>query len=194
MAHPFTAEQMREIKFRLMESAKRHALHTGVKKTSLDALTADAGIAKSTFYKFYDCKERLFLDVAGRFEADITVYALSALRACTEQSSKRRAAAFVCAAFERVHQLGITRFMREDFPLLSVLVSRDKARKHMLSSAENILNTLQNENIVFTEPDETVLSVIQLLYLSILNIGDFGDNYFPALRVLVESACDRLVM
>lgn len=193
MAQPFSSEQISEIKRRLIESAKHHALNTGMKKTSLDALTTDAGIAKSTFYKFYDCKERLFLEIAGRWEADVIAHALETLRACGEQSGKRRAAVFVCAAFERVHQLGITRFMREDFPLLGSLVPHDKAREHMLHSAENILHTLKGESIAFAEPDETVLSVIQLLYLSILNIGDFGDNYFPALRVLVESACDRLV-
>ena len=193
MAQPFSSEQLSEIKRRLIESAKRHALSTGMKKTSLDALTADAGIAKSTFYKFYDCKEQLFLEIAGRWEADIIASALNALRECAGQSSKRRAAAFVCAAFERVHELGVTRFMREDFPLLGALVSRDKAKEHMLHSAENILLTLKEEGIAFAEPDETVVSVVQLLYLSILNIGDFGDNYFPALKVLVESACDRLV-
>ena len=67
MAQPFSSEQLSEIKRRLIESAKRHALSAGMKKTSLDALTADAGIAKSTFYKFYDCKEQLFLEIAGRW-------------------------------------------------------------------------------------------------------------------------------
>ena len=91
MAQPFSSEQLGEIKRRLIESAKRHALSTGMKKTSLDALTADAGIAKSTFYKFYDCKEQLFLEIAGRWEADIIASALNALRECAGRSSKRRA-------------------------------------------------------------------------------------------------------
>ena len=54
MAQPFTNEQRDAIRQQLFDSACRHARLTGVKKTSLDALTADAGIAKSSFYKFYE--------------------------------------------------------------------------------------------------------------------------------------------
>ena len=49
MAQPFTPEQLSGIRAALLESARRHAIDAGVRKTSLDALTADAGIAKSTF-------------------------------------------------------------------------------------------------------------------------------------------------
>ena len=65
MALPFTPEQMNDIRHRLLKSAQRHARDTGLKKTSLDMLTADAGISKSSFYKFYESKEQLFLEVAS---------------------------------------------------------------------------------------------------------------------------------
>ena len=45
----------------------------------------------------------------------------------------------------------------------------------------------------FTADDSVVLSVIELLYLSILNISDVGETYFPALCTLVQGACDRLI-
>ena len=83
--------------------------------------------------------------------------------------------------------------MREDLPLLSTFIPADEAREHTLSSARRILSALHEAKIAFTVPDENVLSVIQLLYLSILNIDQFGGGYFPALRTLVESACDKLV-
>ena len=60
-------------------------------------------------------------------------------------------------------------------------------------TARRILAALHEAQITFSVPDDNVLSVIQLLYLSILNIDQFGGGYFPALRTLVESACDRLV-
>ena len=49
MALPFTDEQRLLIRGRLLESAQRHALLEGVAKTSLDTLTSDAGISKSSF-------------------------------------------------------------------------------------------------------------------------------------------------
>lgn len=193
MAQPFTPEQLSGIRAALLESARRHAIDAGVRKTSLDALTADAGIAKSTFYKFYESKETLFLEVAALWEQDILAAAADALRGSDDLPGRQRAAAFVCAAFERIHELGIARFMREDLPELSAFIPAHAAREHTLSSARSIFCALREAKIAFTVPEENVLSVIQLLYLSILNIDQFGAGYFPALRTLVESACDRLV-
>ena len=59
-----------------------------------------------------------------------------------------------------------------------------------------IMSHSEDKNLVgdgVMNEDETVLSVIRLLYLSILNIGDLGSAFFPALGELVVSACDRLV-
>lgn len=193
MAQAFTSEQLSAIRARLFESAQRHALSTGVKKTSLDALTADAGISKSSFYKFYESKEQLFLEVAGSWEEQILSRAAKALESREHLSNKARAAAFVFAAFESVHHLGVVRFMREDLPYLNSFIPKDKAREHCISSAKNIFDKLQQAHIRFTASDETVRSVIELMYLSILSISDLGENFFPALRAMVEGACDRLV-
>lgn len=193
MAQPFTNEQRDAIRRRLFESAKRHAIAAGPQKTSLDTLTSEAGISKSSFYKFYETKEQLFLEVAGRWEEEIIGAAMHSLRRSEGKSSKERASAFVFTAFETVHQMGIVRFMRDDLPYLSAFIPGEAARMHTLNSARTIFESLRGAGIRFTQPDERVLSVIQLMYLSILNIRDIGSGFFPALHTLVESACDKLV-
>ncbi|MBR5302405.1 MAG: TetR/AcrR family transcriptional regulator [Clostridia bacterium] len=193
MALPFTDEQRMLIRSRLLESAQRHALQEGVMKTSLDTLTSEAGISKSSFYKFYESKEALFLEVAGLWENRILTSAHETLAASGDMSSKERAARFVYAVFETIHQMGAVRFLREDLPYLNDYLPKDEARAHCLTSARGIFDALQAARIQFTEPDETVLAVIQLMYLSILSIGDIGENFFPALQMLVSSACDKLV-
>lgn len=193
MAQPFTDAQREAIRQRLMDSARRHAISDGPQKTSLDTLTSEAGISKSSFYKFYETKEQLFLEVAGLWEKQVIDASMSALAGFPDKSSKERAAAFVFTAFEQIHQLGIVRFLREDLPSLSASIPADIARQHYISSASSIFFALREAGIRFTEPDAIVLSVVQLMYLSILNIQDIGDTFFPALRTLVESACERLV-
>ena len=193
MALPFTDEQRQSIRERLFESARRRALDTGVKKTSLEALTADAGISKSSFYKFYDSKEQLFLEVAAHWEDEILARATAALAASAVSSDKERAAAMVLSAFRAIHEMGIARFLREDLPLLMPHLPEGVARAHYLSSAESLFSALRAAQIRFTVPDEIALSVIQLMYLSILHIGEIGEGFFPALHELVVSACDRLV-
>ena len=193
MALPFTEEQRSAIRQKLFESAQRHALSDGVQRTSLDTLTSEAGISKSSFYKFYESKELLFLEVASHWEAELLGEGMLALSADRRRSNKERAAAFVYRVFERIHQLGIARFLKDDLPYLNAYMSQEKARTHILSSARSIFDALRREEIHFTAPDDIVLSVIQLMYLSILNIGDIGESFFPALHALVQSACNRLV-
>ncbi len=193
MALPFSDEQRKLIRARLIESAQHHALSEGVAKTSLDTLTSDAGISKSSFYKFYASKEALFLEAAGLWENEILANAHRTLSACKETSNKERAARFVFAVFETIHRLGIMRFLREDLPYLNAYLPRDEAHAHCLTSAHGIFDALRAARIRFTEPEETVLAVIQLMYLSILSIADIGENFFPALQMLVSCACDRLV-
>ncbi|MBR3795406.1 MAG: TetR/AcrR family transcriptional regulator [Clostridia bacterium] len=193
MALPFTDEQRQKIRALLFESAQRRALSDGIQKTSLDALTSDAGISKSSFYKFYGSKEQLFLEVASSWETQILSSAAKTLSRREGMSNKARAAAFVFAVFEAIHQLGIARFLREDLPYLSSFLPEPEARAHCLTSARSIFDSLREAQICFTAPDETVLSVIQFLYLSILNIGDLGAGFFPALQTLVQSACEQLV-
>lgn len=193
MALPFTDEQRLLIRNRLLQSAQRHAISDGVQKTSLDTLTSEAGISKSSFYKFYESKEMLFLEVAASWEDQILSSALRTLSSDQQLTSKERAARFVYAVFETIHHLGIARFLREDLQYLNAFLPQEEARAHCLTSAKGIFDTLREARIRFTESEETVLAVIQLMYLSILSIGDIGENFFPALHMLVSSACDRLV-
>ncbi|MGN0775107.1 MAG: TetR/AcrR family transcriptional regulator [Candidatus Ventricola sp.] len=193
MALPFTENQRCTIRQKLFESAQRHAVADGVQKTSLDTLTSEAGISKSSFYKFYESKEQLFVEVALGWETEVIGAGMRSLAASKNSCDKERAAAFVYRVFERIHQMGITRFLKEDLPYLNASLPKDMARTHYLSSARSILDTLHQEKIHFTASDEIVLSVIQLMYLSILNIGDIGENFFPALHTLVQSACEKLV-
>ena len=193
MALPFTDNQKNTIRERLLRSAMKHALKIGIRKTSLDMLAADAGIAKSSLYKFFESKELLFLEAGSRWEKEIRGRMQTALKENNCLSDKDRAAAIVFSVFKAIHELGIARFLREDAPLLNELLQEKQVKAHMLSSAQMLFEALREANIRFTAPDETVASVIQLLYLSILNFGDLGENYFPALYEIVAGACDRLV-
>lgn len=132
MAQPFSPQQRDAIREKLKESARKYAVSTGVKKTSLDMLTADAGISKSSFYKFYDSKELLFLEIAADWESQIIAAVNESLESSIGMDDKRRAANMVYTAFETIHNLGIIRFLCEDLPELAALHSR-RRRAHALS-------------------------------------------------------------
>ena len=66
MAVAFTPDEKDRIVRVLVETAERLFATQGLKKTSLDELVQPAGIAKGSFYAFFDSKESLYLDVMLR--------------------------------------------------------------------------------------------------------------------------------
>lgn len=66
MPTAFTDAQRERIVERLYESGYRLFTTQGLRKTSLDDLVRPAGIAKSSFYKFFDSKEELYIELMHR--------------------------------------------------------------------------------------------------------------------------------
>lgn len=158
-------------------------------------LTADAGISKSSFYKFYDSKELLFLEIAADWESQIIAAVNESLTkdAAAGLDDKRRSANSVYTAFTTIHTLGICNFLCDDLPELARFIPEEDARTHYLSSAQGIFDMLRRAKIHFSQSDETVLAAIRILYLSIININRIGTDFFPALHLLVIGACEELV-
>ena len=192
MPQAFTDEQMERIRTRLFQSACRYAVEYGVRKTSMEMLTQDAGISKSTFYKFYESKEQLFLKVAQHFEKMVLAEMKRSLHETTGLSSKERTAAAVNAAFMKFAKLEAIRFFSEDLPLLAALIPQELARIHVKGMAEKIMDVLEEEQISFVQPRETVINVINLLYHTVPAVAEM-EHFMDAFRVLVLGACNQVV-
>jgi len=71
----FTETEREYIRRRLMEAGRDLFGRQGLKKTSLEDLTSPAGIAKSSFYRFFGSKEELYLELLveerGRLRAGL---------------------------------------------------------------------------------------------------------------------------
>lgn len=59
----FTDEEREIIRKKIIDRGKDCFARYGVKKTSIEDLTKDLGIAKSSFYSFFNSKEDLFLQI-----------------------------------------------------------------------------------------------------------------------------------
>ena len=63
MPPPFTEKEKLRLRQKMLRAARGLFARKGLKKTSLEDITSAAGIAKSTFYVFFESKEALFLEV-----------------------------------------------------------------------------------------------------------------------------------
>ncbi|MDI3405112.1 TetR/AcrR family transcriptional regulator [Streptomyces cavernicola] len=63
MPPKFSAEEKARITRLLLDNGRRLFATQGLRKTSLEELVAPAGVAKSSFYAFFDSKEDLYLEL-----------------------------------------------------------------------------------------------------------------------------------
>jgi AcrR family transcriptional regulator len=63
MPPPFTEKEKARLRQKMLRTARDLFARKGLNKTSLEDITSSVGIAKSTFYVFFESKEALFLEV-----------------------------------------------------------------------------------------------------------------------------------
>lgn len=59
----FTEVEKEKIRIEMLEIAHRRFIDKGLKNTSIEEITSSVGIAKSSFYKFFESKEMLYLEL-----------------------------------------------------------------------------------------------------------------------------------
>lgn len=71
MPKGFSEEEKKRVKQRLFDECKACWQQYGYKKTSIDMLCQNIGIAKGSFYHFYETKEALFYEVITQIQEDL---------------------------------------------------------------------------------------------------------------------------
>ena len=69
----FSEEENTKIRRSLLAEARSRALTVGMRKTSVEELTAAVGISKGSFYKYFDSKELLFFAVLEELLSEMYV-------------------------------------------------------------------------------------------------------------------------
>ena len=72
----FTDYETEQLRKALLKETRRCAVTLGMKKTSVDQLTKAVGIAKGSFYKFYESKEMAFFAVLESIHSELYGVAL----------------------------------------------------------------------------------------------------------------------
>ena len=89
----FTDYEAEQLHKALLKETRRCAVTLGMKKTSVDQLTKAVGIAKGSFYKFYESKEMAFFAVLESIHSELYGVADQALRChAGDEENLRRAA------------------------------------------------------------------------------------------------------
>ena len=144
----FTAYETEQLRKALLKETRHCAVTLGMKKTSVDQLTKAVGIAKGSFYKFYESKEMLFFAVLEGIHAELYGVADQALREADGLPPSERAAKAVLAVCRRLSDTGDMVFIEHDAKLLLQRLPDDIKNVHYHDDETHIRLLLEKYDLV----------------------------------------------
>lgn len=193
MAVSFTPKERHGIVNALREAARKNAASVGMRKTTVDELAEEAGISKGAFYKFYQSKEHLFLDMLEQWYQQIYEGTAQALAAQEDLPPRKRAALALKTAWRIMIQQPLMRFCRDDIPLMTRKLPEAVLSEHYRSVDEFIGELIDSSRVMLTVSKPDACAAVKILFYSLLIAPDVGDHFERAMDELVEGACAQMV-
>ena len=185
----YETEQLRKA---LLKETRRCAVTLGMKKTSVDQLTKAVGIAKGSFYKFYESKEMLFFTVLEGIHAELYEVADRALCESDGLPPSERAAEAVLAVCRRLSDTGDMVFIEHDAKLLLQRLPDDIKNVHYHDDETHIRQLLENHDLMPKCGVSLAAATVRGLILTVSHKEQIGELYPQVLETLVYGACREL--
>ena len=193
----FTETEKKHIREQLLEAGRGLFSRYGLKKTSLEDLTRPAGIAKSSFYSFFDSKEELYMELmmAMREEVKARIFGAS-----FEASGDARGAIklFLRAVVNELETNPLTRRLvthPEELQMLARKVSPEQMEANIEASSLPIRSFIEEGQMrgdVSPGDPEVMAGVIRSVAILPLHKDEIGDTYPEVLEMMINLVADGL--
>ena len=188
----FTEYETEQLRKALLKETRRCAVTLGMKKTSVDQLTKAVGIAKGSFYKFYESKEMLFFAVLEGIHSELYGVADRALSENAGLPAAERAAKAVLAVCKRLSDTGDMVFIENDAKLLLQRLPEDVKNVHYHDGETHIHQLLENHDLMPKCGVSLAAATVRGLILTVSHKEQIGELYPQVLEALVYGACREL--
>ena len=150
----FTDYETEQLRKALLKETRHCAVTLGMKKTSVDQLTKAVGIAKGSFYKFYESKEMAFFAVLESIHSELYGVADQALHRNGGLPTSERAAEAVLAVCRRLSDTGDMAFIENDAKLLGLVIGKSQAHASLNMTNSVLLVILYRVSFCFARGAE----------------------------------------
>lgn len=158
----------------------------------MDQLTKAVGIAKGSFYKFYESKEMLFFAVLEGIHAELYEVADRALCESDGLPTSERAAKAVLAVCWRLSDTGDMVFIENDAKLLLQRLPENVKNVHYHDDETHIRQLLEKYDLVPKRGASLAAATVRGLILTVSHKEQIGELYPQVLETLVYGACREL--
>lgn len=179
----FTETEKTHIRGRLMAAGRELFAARGVKKTSIEDLTRPAGIAKSSFYAFFDSKEALYLELLMAERRRMVEELSATLPAAGE--ARETVVHFLRAAIREIESSALTRRVITHPEEWRMVVRRVSPEQMEANIAESTLATLsfiregQESGEIIAARPEVIAGLVRAVVALTTHKDDIGRDIYP---------------
>lgn len=190
----FSENEKKRLSEKLLTEGERLFTKHGIKKVTIDDIVEAVGIAKASFYTFYESKEYLYLDIVQNIQQKIFAELNTRLDSNTALSNKER----VLQVFDWMNTL------MYQYPILThmdtvttELIARKVSTERLLLFQEQNYDAalvLYNHGVRFSCDIKTVSHTFQAIYHSWMYLRAQGEDVQAAVTgLLLQGVVSQIV-
>ncbi len=189
MPRIFSASERERIRRALVDEGRKHFLRYGLRKTSVEELTRTAGIAKGTFYHFFESKEDLCFEIYDEEEKELGGAVRDLL--ATHDNPTEALQALMQFSLEVLRGDSLLTRLREsgEYALLARGVGQERLAQHLSHDVEMARGLLEALRAKGASPDispdvlAAILRAVAMLSLHEREIG--AEQYGQAMERMI---------
>ncbi|WP_339821966.1 TetR/AcrR family transcriptional regulator [Paenibacillus sp. FSL R7-0216] len=190
----FSEKEKKRIKEKLLTEGERLFTTYGMKKVTIDDLVEATGIAKASFYTFYESKEYLYLDIVQNIQQKIFAELNIILDSNSHLPSEERILQVFGAMYEMMIQYPILTYM--DTTTVE-LIARKVSKERLFAFREqnfDAAQTLYDHGVRFSCDTQTVSHAFQSIYHSWIYLRDQGEEIQSTVtNILLRGVISQIV-
>ncbi len=182
---------------KLKESGLELFSKYGLKKTSINDLTSEAGIAQGSFYNFYHSKEELYFNLLESEEEEMATHMKNIiLNSGSAKEAIKITIIESCSLFEKTPLLRRI-YESNDYELMVRKLPQETLLKHQKSDTELVTNTImkvKTDNEKIKAVPEVISGILRGITLLNLHREEIGKDIYPEIiEILAESIANGIV-
>jgi len=177
----FSSEEQSEIRESLLNTGEDLFSTFGLKKTTVEELTESVGIAKGSFYKFFDSKEALYYEVYRREEKKMKGRVLMTLYG--QEFSAAAFADFLLEAIKQIEKYPIMRrmYLENEYKQVIRKIPQSYLDEHTsedISELTPLIRQWQESGQMIQRDPEIITSAIRGFFILVIHKDDIGEEYY----------------
>lgn len=170
----------------------------GLKRTRIDDLTDAVGVAKGSFYSFFESKEELYLELLETIENDFKKKIFGEAGKEQSQDNKEYLTQILSEAFLTWDSYPLLKNVQaSDYQYLARKLPPERIAQHQKRDKafmKNFLEKLEKEEICIKTPLDTISNLLYSLFFISTHRKDFdADDYNETMKILIGLVAGRII-